>query len=284
MKTEYVNIYIKIDEELYDLAYGYISQFQFTGIEERSDELIITFESKSWNDLLRTELIDALKNVNSNIEITKEERFPDKNWNEEWEKNVEPVIINDKIVIAPSWKIKDLNYEIPVIINPKMSFGTGEHASTRLVCKLMETVIKKNSFWIDAGTGTGVLAILALKLGAGSMFAFDNNEWSIENAKENFILNSVENKIELLEADIESVSLPDADGITANLFRHLLIESFPVFYQSLNKSEGDLIVSGILKYDENEIKAEALHAGFIYINLLYEDEWVGIHFKARGKI
>ncbi len=279
VQKRYVNVHFQINEEIFEMAYAYLSNYKLAGIEEKLDSIVVCFEYQDWNPQIKAEIIEIMNYLDKNINLTKEEIVVDKNWNEEWEKNLPPIIVSEKLAIVPSWKADEVDSELKILIDPKMSFGTGHHATTRLVCKLMENQIQKDSFWVDAGTGTGVLAILAVKLGAKSAFAFDNNSWSIENAIENVEMNHCSDKIEILQADINLLEIPECDGIAANLYTHLLIPSLGKFYKSLEKSSGNLVVSGILVYDEKEIISAALNAGFKHVVTLYEDEWIALHFK-----
>ncbi len=223
--------------------------------------------------------MSSIKQAYPHSNIIKEEIIDDKNWNEEWEKNVPIIKVTDKIVIGPSWKIQDIQNEIKIIINPKMSFGTGEHPTTRLCCLLLNKYLFPNEFWIDVGTGTGVLSILAIKLGASKVFAFDNNYWSINNARENFELNQVSNSIDLVEFDIENINLPESDGIVANIFLNLVRNSFPLFSKSLKKDGSKLILSGILSYDKEIVVDLAEQYDFKLIEELTEDEWSAFYFQ-----
>jgi ribosomal protein L11 methyltransferase len=277
---KFLNVHLKIYEVDYEILVAYLSEMPFCGIEERYDELIVTFNVNDYNDDIRNEIKENLESFNSDYIIIKEEMIDDKNWNEEWENQIEPIIINDDIVITPDWKQDQLNHKLKLLINPKMSFGTGHHATTRLVCRMCLDVITPDTFWVDAGTGTGVLAILAAKLGAKPILAFDNNMWSIDNAKENVLMNDVEDIVKVELADIDEFIIPECDGILANLFRHLLIDSFPKFYQALKNKNGDLLVSGILVYDKEEIIEHALKNGFKLIKEILEDDWTAIHFRA----
>ncbi len=283
MKKKYINIFLAIPEEDYEMAYAALMDLPFCGIEEKLDELILTFELDNWNDSLRDEMLALLSDVNPEIEIRNEEIFGDKNWNEEWEKSVDPIIVSEKIAITPEWHAKEMDNEIKIIINPKMSFGTGHHATTRLCGRIMDRIVVPGSSWIDAGTGTGVLAILAVRLGAKYCYAFDNNEWSIDNAKENVELNGVADKIDVEQADIDLIELPETDAIAANLFIHLVNSALPKFYKALEKRHGDLVVSGILKYDREIVENNADKAGFRLVSSMVEDEWVAFHFKADKK-
>lgn len=279
MRKEFINIHIKLQEEDFDLLYGVFFGLPFSGIEEKLDEVVATFTLEFWSEN-KVQLIELIEKSGINAKIIKEETIEDRNWNEEWEKKVPAIKVNERIGIAPEWKVPELNTDIKIAINPKMSFGTGEHSSTRLMCILSEKIVKQDSFWIDVGTGTGVLAILAVKLGAKSVLAFDNNYWAIENAVENIKLNKVESKVKIQESDIESFEFPDCDGIMANLFLNLLLPSFKKLYTGLKAKKGDLLVSGILIYNKDEIIKAATNAGFELVNSITEDEWLAVHFRA----
>lgn len=277
---EFKNITVSIPEEYFEMAIACLMDFSVLGIREDFDTLIITFDNSVVNDELITNLLQALQDIYPNTKILSQEVISPKNWNEEWEKNVPLIKISDRIEILPEWKKNECNAEIPIIINPKMSFGTGQHETTRLISRLLEKYCKTGQKWIDVGTGTGVLAILAIKLGAKSVFAFDNNEWAIENARENIILNKVEQFVEIQECDIEEIELPKSDGITANLYTNLVIYGLEKFYNSLIENNGILLVSGILRYQEDEILEEAQEKGFELLELIYEEEWLAAAFKA----
>ncbi len=277
----YINIYVKILEEFYEILGSFLSDFPVVGIEERLDEVIICIEADKFNDDLLNEIEKIIKTISPDAEIVKTETLEERNWNEEWEKSVEPIIIDDDLAITPSWHADKITQKNKIIINPKMSFGTGHHATTRLVCRLMKNAVKPGSFWIDAGTGTGVLAIYAIMLGADRVFAFDNNEWAVENSTENIELNNCNKKITIETADIFKMELPAADGIAANMYTHILTRTFPKFYNALKDAEGDLLVSGVLVYDKDDLYKAASKAGFKHIVTMHEDEWIAVHFKAE---
>lgn len=280
-KKNFINVNIRLNEENYELAYANLMDIEFCGIEERVDELVISFDEEQWNSDIQNEIMNRLMIIDSTALILNVESIADKNWNEEWEKHIEPIQIDDKIVITPTWKADAVFAEHKVLINPKMSFGTGHHSTTRLCCRLMYNIVKPVSRWIDVGTGTGILAILAIKLGAEYCFAFDNNIWSVENSEENFKLNNVESKIDLSEQDIDSMDLPESDAIAANLFINLVLRIMDKFYAALKAKKGDLVLSGIMIYNKEEVLDEAKKAGFELIELITEDEWVAFHFRAN---
>lgn len=281
MKKNYINISLYVLEEDFDSVAAMVSLFPITGIEEKLDQIIISFKEEEYNENLKDELINYLKQSFDYIKIKTIEKIEDENWNAEWEKNVPIVHVSDRIAIAPEWRKDEINKEINLIINPKMSFGTGQHATTKLVAQMMETCVKPGDKWIDAGTGTGVLAVLASKLGAKDILAFDNDEWSVDNTLENCILNKVENEIDVQLINIDTYELPKANGIAANLFLHLINNNLKKFYEALKDNKGDLLVSGILSYNETEIVKNAENCGFETIRLLHEDEWTGFHFRVK---
>lgn len=279
MKKRYINIHFQIENEVRENAIALISVFPSTGIEERRNELIATFEEETWNDELRVDILELLQNLNKNIKITQEKIIDEENWNEEWEKNVPPIRVNDRIGIAPDARINELDTDLKIIINPKMSFGTGHHSTTRLSCLLMEDHVKKDSHWIDVGAGTGVLSILAIHLGAKSVFAFDNSSWAVENAAENFERNNVAENIRNEEYDISDGELEEADGILANLNRNLVMQLMPVYYNSLKNSKGFLICSGFLDEDFDQVVNSANSVGFSLDKKVQDGEWLALRFK-----
>lgn len=280
MKKQYINISISVYEEYYDLVYALLDEFPFLGIEEKMDNLIVSFAADTFSEDMKNNIQAKLSENIPNAKIENIETFEEQNWNEEWEKTVPAIHVSDKIGIAPTWKKDELKEEIQLLINPKMSFGTGTHSTTRLVCQMMEKEVLKDSNWIDAGTGTGVLAILAEKLGAANIYAFDNDHWSIENAEENATINNCEN-IDLVLAEIDSLEMPKADGIAANINLHIILEYLEAFYNSLKENKGVLLVSGILVYHKDDVIEPALELGFELEEVQQDDEWVGIKFRVK---
>lgn len=281
MNKKFINVKFSLLEEFFPYFYVVIENYNIEGIEELFDEIIVCFQNDNWNEEVKLELLNSLKEYIPDIIIINEEVIEDKNWNEEIEQNTPIIQINDKIGIAPQWKIEQLSTDIKIIINPKMSFGTGQHSTTKLVCQLLEKNVKSGDFWIDAGTGTGVLAILAKKLGASKVFAFDYDEWSVLNARENFELNDIEGEYVIEQHDVFDISLPNCDGIVANMFLNILDKTVDKFYKALKENKGNLILSGILKYDKDYIIERYCNNNFEHIETLEEDEWVAIHLRAQ---
>lgn len=279
MNNKYINIKIDFQPEYNEIILANISDFPFLGVIDNDDNFLVSFNVNDWDEEVAKKLQETLTNINPEYSFQIIEEIDEKNWNEEWEKEVPSIHIGNRIGIAPSWKMEELSEDIQIEINPKMSFGTGNHSTTRLCCRLLDKVDVKNQFWIDAGTGTGILAILAAKLGAKNVFAYDNNEWSYNNAVENIAVNNVADKVEIALFDLDDQEMPKAEGITANILAHVIINNIQKFYDSLKDSKGTFIASGILSEQEEDVLIAAKGVGFTHLETIHEDEWCGILFK-----
>lgn len=281
----YINVTISVLEEDFEIAYAILVDFEFLGMEEKFDEIILSFDEKNWNENVKKDLIQKFSEFLPNAKIEKIEILSEKNWNEEWEKNVQPVIISNSLVITPEWKADDFNCNYKILINPKMSFGTGQHSTTKLMAKMIEEFfvndkINNKKIFVDAGTGTGILAIISAKFGADKVYAFDNDEWAYENAIENVKLNAVSEQVEVTNSGIDEYIFPKSDCIFANMFLGLIIRSFPKFYNSLNE-KGILFISGILLFDRDELLKSATKNGFELLEEQQELEWCCFKFKIK---
>lgn len=271
---KFIFVTISSKEEYSDNLVAVLSTFPILGIEEKNDTFVATFRLSDWDTIDLDFFLSSLRLVDPNVSVVRIESIEDKNWNEEWEKNLTSVIVTDRVAIVPSTKVGTTGKEIEIIIDPKMSFGTGHHATTRLMINLAEKYVKPNSFWIDVGTGTCVLAILAKKLGAKEVLAFDNNNWAIQNSFENLKRNQIKEGIDLLEMDIDTLpSLPTADGIFANLNYDVVVRNLKKFCSAVDTTSGVVLVSGILVYDYDDFAELAQKAGFRILEVLREEEW-----------
>lgn len=201
----------------------------------------------------------------------------DQNWNTEWEKNFTPLTIDDICYIrAPFHPAKtDVKYEI--VIEPKMSFGTGHHATTSLMIREMMKLDLKGGSVLDMGCGTGILAILASKMGAEKIKAIDIEEWAYKNALENVDKNDAGN-ISVFQGGVEQIGDDEFNVILANINRNVLLEQI-VFYKSVLASGGYLLMSGFLVEDEEIIKACAASNGLRFVSGDSEKNWVAARFE-----
>ncbi len=215
------------------------------------------------------------ENLLRNFKV-EESIMEEKNWNEEWEKSLNVIHVSEKFVIKPSSKnYEKQKNEIIITIDPKMSFGTGEHQTTKLVIRQLENYLQKGMKILDAGTGTGILSIAALKLGASGAVAFDTDEWCFENAKENTVLNNVSDEIEIRIGDIEVIPEKGFDMILANIQKNILLELAGAFSDRLI-DKGILILSGLLVDDEREILEIYSANGFTRLESMKMDDWIAL--------
>ncbi len=275
----FTNLYYAVPDEQFELAYAALMDLPFLGITEGFDELVVCFHTSDFSPELLQTIQEQFADLHVQAVFEKQETIQERNWNEEWEQSIEPVRVSPRIAISPEWKKDEVDAEINVVINPKMSFGTGHHQTTCLMAQLMERLVVPGSTWVDAGTGTGVLAILAAKLSAASVVAFDNDHWSVGNAEENIVLNNVEDVVSIQRADVFTFHFSPCDGIAANLHKNILIPVFPHFYQGLLYKRGNLLVSGILRFDLDEVIAAAADAGFEHVETLHDGDWTAIHLQ-----
>jgi ribosomal protein L11 methyltransferase len=199
-----------------------------------------------------------------------------RNWNSEWEKDFEPVTVGDFCAIRAHFHKAVPHVKHDIIITPKMSFGTGHHATTYMMIAAMEHLDLRKKPVLDFGTGTGVLAILACKLGAGSVLAIDADELSIDNARENVAVNGCGTVQIELKNSLSGTGLFDV--ILANINLKVILENMDTFRQHLNKT-GVLIGSGVLESDESKIREKAAAAGFTFELQMIRDNWMSFSLK-----
>jgi ribosomal protein L11 methyltransferase len=195
------------------------------------------------------------------------------NWNQQWEESFEPVVVNDFVAIRAHFHqpIQQVKHEI--IITPKMSFGTGHHATTHLVIELMQAIDFGGKAVLDFGTGTGILAILAEKLGAAAVLAIDNDEWSITNAKENILQNNC-TKI-VIEQHNSIPVVKKYDIILANINLNVITANLKAI-ELVAKPGGTIIFSGFLKSDEGVMKENVAAAGLQNISTHQNGNWIAM--------
>jgi len=198
------------------------------------------------------------------------------NWNQQWEESFQPVIVEETVGIRAGFHQSIKNVEYEIIITPKMSFGTGHHATTYLMIQLMLSIDFKNREVIDFGTGTGVLGILAEKLGASKILAVDYDEWSIENAKENINQNRC-SKISLQQ---NSVFPRDVifDTVLANITLNVISANMALMANAVKKG-AQLLLSGFLISDEGILSTILNQHGFTLNTTLERGNWVAILAK-----
>ncbi|MCU0446371.1 MAG: 50S ribosomal protein L11 methyltransferase [Microscillaceae bacterium] len=200
-----------------------------------------------------------------------------KNWNAIWESEYEPVIVNDKCLIYSTFHQITKKYPYEILINPKMSFGTGHHETTTLMIEHQLETDHQNQAVLDAGCGTGVLAIMASKLGANQIDAIDIDEWAVTNTLENIALNNC-SYIKVYQSDLQNAPLTEKyDIILANINKNVLLEEIKLYRQYLTPN-GVLLLSGFYEIDIVDICQETQKYGFELIATKQKNQWVSLKF------
>jgi ribosomal protein L11 methyltransferase len=201
-----------------------------------------------------------------------QDRIEKKNWNEEWEKNYEPIVVEDTVMVRAEFHQPEKHYPIDIIITPKMSFGTGHHQTTHLMLKTQLAIDHQNKTVMDAGTGTAVLAIMASKRGAKKVEAFDIDDWSVENGQENVLINACPN-ITIRKGKISNLVFDEnVDLILANINKNILLEELHQ-YAAYLKPGGQLLVSGFYENDIPDLLNEANRYGLTQEMFDVCDSW-----------
>ncbi|MGA9649296.1 50S ribosomal protein L11 methyltransferase [Pedobacter sp.] len=272
--------------------------FKFKSIEEYQQDLLIsdladtgfdTFEDSEngftafviKENFNEQDLIGLLANYAE--DFTAEyilEDVADENWNAEWEKNFNPLIIDDVCYVRATFHEPQPSYPYEIVIDPKMAFGTGHHQTTTMVMQYILAADVKDKDILDMGCGTGILAILAAKLGAKTLMAIDYDDICYESTLENAALNNVEN-LEALCGSKEVIPNEEYDIILANINRNILLDQIGRYAEVL-KAEGKIFFSGFyLDPDLSMITAECAKYGIKYVDHKQNGDWVAAQFEKK---
>lgn len=225
---------------------------------------------KSTDTATILEDVDMMNNDLCDIAFAKAE-IPPVNWNAEWEKNFDPITVNNRCEVrAPFHKASGVEYDI--VIEPKMSFGTGHHQTTHMMIEHLLNENVDNLEVLDMGSGTGVLGILAQMRGAAKVDAIDIDTWCYENALENVERNKTD-KVAVILGGAEQLEGKSYDFIIANINRNILLQDIPVYAKSLKKG-GTILFSGFYEDDLIHIKNKCKDNGIDYDSHLKKDNWI----------
>ncbi len=283
MNRTYKIFKIKIEPFLSDIIGGLMWDLEISGVEERDDCIVLyaKMESNINENIISSRLKELVNEKLLEKFSIESDSLQEKNWNEEWEKNLQVVHVSEKITIKPSiLDYKPTANELVILIDPKMSFGTGSHQTTQLSLRLLEKHVKSGMKVMDIGSGTGILAITAAKLGAKEVLAIDNDEWCIENGEENVLQNKINNKVKIKLAEINDINNTDFDLIIANINKNVLMEISNSVSSRL-RHKGILILSGILTEDRTDIINSYSEGGLTLIEELNQDQWLALAFRSN---
>jgi ribosomal protein L11 methyltransferase len=262
-----------------DLTLAIVDDFAPTAVEPSDNSLRIFFANPATRDAACAVLSAARYRVEP-VDVD------DEDWARRSQENLNPVTV-DRITVAPPWRASSLTCSpqpptsnlqpLVVVIQPSMGFGTGHHATTRLCLHALQSLDLAGRFVLDIGTGSGVLAIAAMRLGAARAVGIDHDADAIHAATENLALNDGVQSVEFQIADLSAAHLPAADVVTANLTGAVLIRS-AVRLLDLVRPEGTLIVSGLLEDERDDVARAFGDAGSVVWEQ-HEDGWVGLAMK-----
>lgn len=273
---KYIKLVIAVKDEYQESLIAELMDMEFNGFEQRDDELITYITKEHFHVGDRERMEHLLASYPGNGYIRSEEVVADQNWNQEWEKTIKAQEIGP-FLVKPTWsRATPKEGQLLLEIDPKMAFGTGYHETTRLMLIQLPEVIEQGAEVLDAGTGTGILAIAAIKLGAKRVFAFDIDQWSITNAKENIYLNKVTDSVTIKKGGIEVLKNGKTyDVILANIERNAIIEMLPAFIDHLSEGQ-HLLLSGLLKTDEELVLEKLKNNNLSHRKTVCENEWIAI--------
>lgn len=282
--NSWIKLEINIEPQYLEEISGFLYRMGCSGIHEQDEGFSVYFSREDWNTDQQLLLQGFLKQVIQDFTADKIHVSSVKNqdWNEQWKENFKPLHISDSLIVLPEWEsVPQRKGEQQLIVNPKMAFGTGHHESTRLVLRLVPEYLKEGSRVLDAGTGSGILAIYAVMSGAKRVTAFDNDPLAVENALENFKLNSVQDKIDVFCGELEQIRSEKFPLILANINRNVLLQLAKDFYSRASDA-GLLILSGLLQEDFEQINNQYIKNGWRLLDQKREGEWLALVFEKDG--
>ena len=275
----YIGCFFKIDtgsldvQTAIDILVAELGDVGFESFTENPDGVEAYIQKKDWN----TNLLDGIQilrseEVSFSYEVKEIEQV---NWNEEWEKNFEPIVVDGQVSVrAPFHKNPQLKYDI--VIEPKMSFGTGHHETTHLMIEHLLQMDLKGKKVLDMGCGTGILAIFSEMKGAADVDAIDIDSWCYENSLENVERNHCKN-ISVSEGDANLLKPKTYDLIIANINRNILLNDMSIYARSL-KENGTILLSGFYNEDIDKINEVAVLYGLHLEKKLERNNWVGLKY------
>ncbi|UXP33464.1 50S ribosomal protein L11 methyltransferase [Reichenbachiella agarivorans] len=270
----FIKLSISCAADFHEIFIAELAEIGFDTFEESEDQLDAYMASNLFQELAVREVIQRYKDLTqakySYTEVQKE------NWNEEWEKNYHPIEVEGKCRVRAVFHDPNPDFEYEIVIFPKMSFGTGHHATTYNMLSLeMQSDFTGKSV-IDIGTGTGVLAIMAQKLGATYIEATDIDDWCIENSTENFGLNDMHD-VPVHQGVIDELKLTrdKYDVVLANINKNVLLVEMPT-YSSLLDTGGVLFLSGFYEADIEDIKNMAAAYNLSLVQTVIKDNWAAL--------
>ncbi len=274
---DFMAVTFRCPEDFRDILIAELAEIGYDSMMETQEGLEAYIPETDFNE----EVLDEMLARYSFAPVTySTSKVVTRNWNEEWEKNYDPIEVEGECRVRAVFHPADPAFKYEIIINPRMSFGTGHHSTTWLMLKHQLETDHKDKRVLDAGCGTAILAILAEKLGAREVLAYDNNSWTIENAPENLALNDCR-VTSIQEGTISSIDIEgEYDIILANINKNVLLEEMDL-YNSYLAPGGVLMLSGFYDYDEQDIINRVVPLGFELVKTGRRNHWSALLFNKK---
>ena len=256
--------------DLQDIAVAILSEIGYEGFEQDDNEVKAYISEEQFDEDAATTLLQEHQLAFSKNIIQQQ------NWNALWESNFEPISVDDFVGVRASFHQTLKGVEHEIVITPKMSFGTGHHATTFMMMQLMREVDFTNKIVFDFGSGTGILAILAEKLGAINILAVDNDDWCIENSQENIERNDC--KHISIEKVTDATTTNPFDVVIANINKNIIQDNFELLHKAC-KSGAAILLSGLLIEDEHNILQLSKAKKWQHIKTINKGAWIAMLFK-----
>jgi ribosomal protein L11 methyltransferase len=272
----YIELQVQISPDYTDILMAELAELGFESFVETDEGLNAYIIESDFDETNLQELVTKYESQTAIVyELSSLEK---RNWNAEWEREYEPIEVADQVRVRASFHQPEARFRYDIVINPKMSFGTGHHETTAMMMEQQLGFDFAGKTVLDVGSGTGILAVLAAKMGASSVVAFDIEEWAVENARENAELNTSP-QVTVFQGTIADVDpTGQYDIVLANINRNVLLAEIPT-YTSLMPETGKLIVSGFYEHDAPDIEQKARESGLTTIQKLVKNQWTSIAFS-----
>lgn len=273
----YIEVQLELQSEFTEILMAELAEVGFESFVETDEGLSAYIPEEDFNETALQALIAKYSDMTAIAGSWKS--LERKNWNEEWEKSYEPIEVGKEIRVRATFHEPDPDFTYDLLIQPKMSFGTGHHETTWLVMNEQLSLPHADLSIMDVGCGTGILAILASKLGATSLLGFDIDEWAVENTVENFKMNGLGEEAEVFKGTINEVpSEKMFGGILANINRNILLDEIPKYVQHLLPG-GWLVTSGFYEMDQADIERCAEESGLKKLRSNTRNQWATVVFE-----
>jgi ribosomal protein L11 methyltransferase len=272
-----VSVSVNPKEEGSDVLIAQLSDLGFESFVESDNGFLAYIQQDGYEEQQLKEVFDEFSTFYK-IEYSKKV-IPQQNWNKEWESNFQPIDVDGKCYIRAPFHEKKSSYQLDIVIEPKMSFGTGHHDTTQLMIRALMSLNLKNKSLLDMGCGTGVLAIAASKLGADPITAIDIDEWSYENTLENLERNNINNVL-VHKGDSQILEGKLFHTILANINKNVLLADLANYNKALEPG-GNLVISGFFETDIDELKNHAETLGLRYERYNASNQWATLHFTKK---